>query len=251
MQEKIDITAYFKEAATEEDILKVRDGILNLSPEIKNVKVVFKEEAMRIFVEKHKNEEVFLKALEEVGTNPFFNSLNIQTDADPAQYEEISNILETGEFSSFIEKVDFSQKKTTIEKIFSITSNIYKLGLILSLISVIIAALVVFSLIKLAIDNSREEISTMRMVGASNWFIRGPFIVQGAIYGFLAFIICLVISALSAYLLSPKIGIVLPGFNMFDYFLRNLFFFALMQLVFGIGLGMISSFIVVRRYLKN
>lgn len=251
VQEKIDITAYFKEDAAEEDILKVREGILKIFPEIKNVEYVSKEQALQIFTERHKNDEAFLKALEEVGTNPFLNSLNIKTDADPAQYEEISNILQNGEFGSFIEKVDFSQKKTTIEKVYSITSNIYKLGLLLSFVSVIIAALVVFSTIKLAIDNSKDEISTMKMVGASNWFIRGPFIVQGAICGFLAFLICIIISALSAYILSPKIAVAMPGFNVFAYFLNNLFIFALIQLAFGIGLGTLSSFIVVRKYLKN
>ncbi len=249
IQEKIDIAAYFKEETSEQDILKVREEILKISPDIKDVKYISKEEAMRIFAERHKDENVFLRALEEVGTNPFLASLNIRTNGEPAQYEEISNILQTAEFSKFIDKVDFSQKKDTIEKVFSITSDINKFGLVLSLILIIVAVLVVFSTIKLAIDSSKEEISTMRIVGASNWFIRGPFIIQGAIYGFLAFLICILISALSAYLISPKLGATLPGFNMFDYFLGNFWFFSLIQLGFGVGLGAISSFIVVRRHL--
>jgi cell division transport system permease protein len=249
IQEKIDITAYFKEDAAEQDILKASEEILKISEDIKSVEYVSKDQAIQIFTEKHKNNEVFLKALEEVGTNPFLPSLNIKTNGDPAQYEEISNILQASEFGELIERVDFSQKKDTIEKVFSITSNINKSGLFLSLILVIVATLVVFSTIKLAIDSSKEEISTMRIVGASNWFIRGPFIVQGAIYGLLAFLICILISFLSTYLITPRLESILPGFDIFNYFLNHFWFFALIQLLFGVGLGTASSFVVVRRYL--
>lgn len=249
IQDKIDITAYFKEDALEENILKVKDEILKISSDIKDVQYVSKERAMQIFTEKHKDNLVFSKALEEVGVNPFLPSLNIKTNGDPLQYEEVSNVLQTSEFSKYIDKVDFSQKKDTIEKVFSITSNINKFGLLLGAVLVIVAMLVVFNTIKLAVDSSKEEIGTMRVVGASSWFIHGPFIVQGIICGFIAFLICIFLSGLSAYFLSPKIGVVLPGFNTFDYFLTNFWILALIQLGFSIGVGAISSFIVVRKYL--
>ena len=110
--------------------------------------------------------------------------------------------------------------------------------------------LVVFNTIKLAVDNSKEEITTMRIVGASDWFIRGPFIIQGIIYGFIAFIFCILISGFFAYLLSPKLGVILPGFSIFDYFLTNFWILVLIQLGFGTAVGIISSLIVVRRHLE-
>lgn len=249
VQDKIDITAYFKEDVSEDDILKVKDEILKMSPDIKKIEYVSKDDALIIFTKKHKDNSVFLKALEEVGQNPFLPSLNITTTGSALQYEQISNILQTDNYSALIDKVDFSQKKDTIEKVFAITSNINAFGLILGIILVIVAILVVFNTIKLTVEGSKDEISTMRIVGASNWFIRGPFIVQGAIYGLVAFIICFVISALFTYFLSSEIGVVLPGFNTFHYFLSNFWIFILIQLGFGVGLGMISSFIVVKKYL--
>lgn len=249
IQDRIDITAYFKEGVEEQDILSAREEILKISPNIKNVEYVSKDQAMQIFNEKHKDNAVLSKALEEVGTNPFLPSLNITTNGDPAQYAEISNVLQTANFSKFIDKVDFSQKKDTIEKVFSITSNINNFGIALSIILAILAMLVVFNTIKLAVDSSREEISTMRIVGASDWFVRGPFIIQGAIYGFIACIISLLISGIFAYLLSSKISAVLPGFNTFGYFLSNIGILILIQLLFGAGVGIISSFIVVKKYL--
>ena len=251
LQSKIDITAYFVDGTTEQDILNVKEEILKNSPNIKNVEYVSKDQALASFNEKHKNDVILGQALQEVGGNPFLPSLNVTTNGDPAQYAKVANILQTSDFSKLIEKVDFSQKKDTIEKVYSITSNINLFGIILGIILIIVAILVVFNTIKLAIDNSKEEISTMKVVGASNWFIRGPFVIQGMIYGIVAFIICFLISAISAYFLSPKMGAVLPGFDMFSFFLTNWWIFVLIQLGFGIGVGAISATIVVKRYLDE
>ncbi len=250
VQDKIDITAYFKEDASENDILKIKDDILKMSPDIKGVEYVSKENALKKFTEKHKDNNVFLKALEEVGQNPFLPSLNITTTGSALQYEQISNTLQTNDYSAFIERVDFSQKKDTIEKVFAVTSNINMFGLILGIILVIVAILVVFNTIKLAVEGLKNEISTMRIVGASDWFIRGPFIAQGAIYGLIAFIICLLLSAFFAYFLSSRLGLIMPGFIAFNYFLSNFWIFILIQLGFGVGLGMVSSFIAVKKYLE-
>jgi cell division transport system permease protein len=251
IREKIDITAYFQDNTEEQDILDVKDAILKMSPNIKNIKYVSREQAFISFNEKHQGNAVLERALEEVGDNPFLPSLNITTNGEPAQYEEISNILASSDFSKLIYKVDFFEKKDTIEKVYAITSNINKFGLLLGAIFIIISILVVFNTIKLAIDSSKEEISTMRIVGASDWFIRGPFITEGIIYGVISFLICISLSALSAYLLSSKISVILPGFNTFDYFLTNLWFFVLIQLVFGIGVGVVSSFVVVKKHLET
>jgi len=249
IQNKIDITAYFVDGTSEKDILDVKAEILKISPNIKNIEYVSKDQALASFNEKHKNDAVLSQALQEVGSNPFLPSLNIVTNGDPSQYAQISNILQTSDFSKLIDKVDYSQKKDTIEKVYSITSNINTFGLILGAILIIVAILVVFNTIKLAIENSKEEISTMKVVGAGNWFIRGPFVIQGIIYGVIAFLICFLISAMSAYFLSSKIGAILPGFNAFGYFLANLWIFVLIQLGFGVGVGAISALIVVKKYL--
>ncbi len=250
IKDKIDITAYFIDGTEENDILIIKDEIVKMSPNIKKVEYVSKDQALVFFNEKHKDNPVLTRALQEVGGNPFLPSLNIITNGDPVQYEVISNILQNSDFSKLINKVDFSQKKDTIEKVYSITSSVNMFGLILGIILIIIAMSVVFSTIKLVIENSKEEISTMRTVGASNWFVQGPFVIQGMIYGFISFLICILISIISAYFLSPKMQIMLPGFNIFSYFLTNWWIFVLIQLGFGIGVGVISAFIVVKKHLE-
>lgn len=249
LQNKIDITAYFKEDTSEVDILSIKEEILKNSPDVKNVQYVSKEDALNEFNERHEDNDIFARALLEVGGNPFLPSLNIVTSGSPAQYEQISNVLESDQFSNFVEKVDFSQKRDTIEKVFAITSNINRFGIALALVLVIIAAAVVFNTIKLVLDNSKEEITTMRIVGASNWFLRAPFIIEGAIFGAIAFLICLLITFLFAYSLSKGISVILPGFNTFDFFVSKLWLIIPIQLITSVGLGSASSFIVVRKYL--
>lgn len=249
IQNKIDITAYFKEDTKEQDILNVKDQIAKTSPNIKSIAYVSKEDALKAFNEKHGDNAVLSKALLEVGDNPFLPSLNIITNGDPLQYEQVAEVLKNSDFSDLIDKVDYSQKEDTIKKVYSITSKINQFGALLSVLMAIVAILVVFNTIKLAIDNSKEEISTMKIVGASDWFVRGPFIICGAIYGFIAFIICFLISGLLAYFFSSYVGFIMPGFSLFNYFLTNVWFFVLIQLGFGVGVGVISSFIVVKKYL--
>jgi len=250
IKDKIDITAYFKDGTSEQDILNVRDEILTMSPNIKNIEYVSKDQALSSFNDKHKDNPVLARALQEVGSNPFLPSLNITTNGEPSQYASVANILQTSDFSKLIDKVDLAQKKDTIEKIYSITSNITLFGILLGVILIIVAMLVVFNTIKLVIENSKEEISTMRTVGASDWFIRGPFVIQGIIYGVVAFLICILLSAVIAYFLSPKVAVVLPGFDMFDYFLTNWWIFVLIQLGFGMVMGAISAIIVVKKHLE-
>lgn len=250
IQDKIDITAYFKADTAEQDILQVKDEILKTSPDIKNIQYVSREDALNTFTEKHKDNSVFSDALLQVGDNPFLPSLNIITTGSPSQYEQVSNILQSDQFSNLIEKVDFSQKKDIIEKVFSITSNINTFGLGLIVLMVCIAILVVFNTVKLIIYSSKEEINTMKIVGAGNWFIKAPFIIEGAIFGAISFVICMFISFVSVDVLSPGISVIVPGFNLFNYFISHVWIMILIQLGFSVGLGVISSFIVVRKYLK-
>ncbi len=250
VQEKIDITAYFKIDTTEQDMLNVKNEITKISPNIKNIQYVSKEDALNQFVQKHKDNQVFSNALSEVGDNPFLPSLNIITNGDPSQYEQVSNILQGDQFSAIIEKVDFSQKKDTIQKVFSITSSINKFGLIAGIMLGLIGILVVFNTIKLVIESSKEEISTMKIVGASSWFIKSPFVIQGALFGLISFLLCFFTTIALSYFLSLGFESAIAGFNLFSYFTNNFWIIILIQLGSGVGLGMAASFIVVKKYLK-
>jgi len=251
LQEKVDISVYFKEEALEEEILKVKEELTQI-PEVKEVKYVSQEQALAKFIQRHKESSVLMESLKEVGENPLLASLNISA-REASQYARIANFLDdtlSPSLKNLIEKVDYYQRKSVIEKIFSLTAGINRGGILLIIILALVAILVVFNQVRLAIYSQREELTIQRLVGASNWFIRGPFLVQGAISGFLATLFCLLIFTLICWFFSPKLEILFPGLNLFGYFTGNFGIILLIQIFTGVGLGIVSSLIAIRRYLE-
>lgn len=247
LQEKVDVSVYFKPEVSEEEILEVKEELASI-PEVKSVEYISKEEALQNFVKLNKENPRIMESLEIVGANPLLAALNIKAQ-EAAQYQAISNFLEKSPFQNLIDHANYPQKKLLIERLFSLTSNVNKIGIILSIIFAIIAVLVAFNAIRIAIHNSREEISIMKLVGTSNWFIRGPFVIQGMVCGVFATLISFAFFALICYFASPKLLILAPGFNIFNYFQANFLNVFLVQLAVGVGVGVFSSLIAIRKYL--
>ncbi|MBU0476506.1 ABC transporter permease [Patescibacteria group bacterium] len=248
LKEKVDISVYFYEEALEEDIFSVKEDLFKI-PEVQGVEYVSRGEALEKFIERYKDDQAKMEALREVGFNPFLASLNIKA-AEASQYGAIASFLEDNYSGSLIEKIDYHQRKSVIERIFSISSFIEKAGFALSLFFAFLAILVSFNTIRLAIYNSREEIKVMRLVGASSWFIRGPFLAEGAICGAFAVLVSLLLFSPLSYFLSPGVESLLPGFNLFSYFLSHFWVILFLQIFVGLGLGVTSSFIAIKKYLE-
>ncbi len=248
LKEKVNMYVYFQEELTSDKILEIKDELSKM-PEVKEIVYVSRGEALERFTERHQGDEAIMESLQELGRNPLLASLNIKAH-EATQYAAISSFLTDASFKDLIAKVDYQQKKSAIEKIFSITDTINTAGIIFSVVFALVAVLVSFNTVRLAIYNSREEIETMRLVGASNWFIRGPFIFQGMVAGVFAVLVTLLVFCIGLYFLSPHLEFLIPGFNIFSYFLNNIWLIVLMQLAAGMGLGALSSWIAVRRYLK-
>src|SRR3989344_2614846 len=172
LEGRVNISVNFKKDISEDDILRVKEE-LSQSPEVKNVEYISREDALARFTEKHKEDLVILESLVEVGANPFLASLNIKA-FQATQYDAISTFFSQDPYQELVEKIDYFQNKQIIERIFKISTSVKFAGSLLGLILGLIAVLVAFNTIRLAIYSSREEISIMRLVGASKWFIRGP-----------------------------------------------------------------------------
>jgi len=249
LENKIDISVYFKPQVVEEEILKVKDELSKLA-EVERIDYISQEEALVDFRERHKDNAVLMQSLEELESNPLEASLNIKA-RETSQYASINQFLESVHYKDIIDKVNYMQNKGVIEKLGKIIVDVKTFGLVLSLILAVIVFLVTFNAIRLAIYSSREEINVMRLVGASNWFIRGPFIIEGLLYGVVATIITIIVLYPAFYLVSPKVSNFLPIGDVFVYFKANAFFLFLLLLAVGAILGMFSSFIAVRKYLKE
>jgi cell division transport system permease protein len=137
-----------------------------------------------------------------------------------------------------------------VDKLIGIINTSKTVGLAIVIVLVFIAVVVTFNTIALAIYISREEISLMKLVGAGNNFVRGPFIVEGIIAGIISSLLALaLLYPATIWVRNQTLG-VFGGVNMVSYFLQHFAQLFLMLLAAGIGLGIVSSFLAIRKHLK-
>lgn len=249
VQDKIDISVYFKPNTSEDEILNIKQSLETL-PEVKNIEYVSKDKALEIFKQNHQNDEAIMQAISELNTNPLVASLNIRAK-DPSQYALIANYISSSNLNNFIDNISYSKNQVVINRLVSIIHNVNQAGFVITLILALVAGLVIFNTIRLAIYSNREEIAIMRAVGASNTFVRGPYMIGGIFAGIIAAIISIIIFLPITYGVSPYLKVFIPNFDIFSYFGGNILILTFYQLLFGIGIGAFSSLIAVRKYLKN
>ena len=253
LRNKVDINVYFVTSATESDILALKIKIEAL-PEVLSVTYVSSDEALANFRSKHQNDQITIQALDELGNNPLGATLNIKAK-EPSQYESIANFLNQDNILStdgakIIDKINYFENKTAIDKLSGIINSTEQLGLALCLALIIVSIIITLNTIRLAIYISREEISVMQLVGASKNYVRGPFVVTGVIVGLVSGLITMLIFFPVCYWLGNTTQNFFIGFNIFDYYISNFFEIILIVVGAGVFIGAISSFLAVRRYLK-
>jgi len=247
-KEKADVSIYLKRECEIDTAFELKEE-LALIPEIERIEVKSKEEALEEFIEKHSDDESLMESLTEIGYNPFLASVNIKAK-DSGDFEKITALVEQGRFSEFIEKVDYHQRRPVIEKIFDFSRFVKWSGLALSLFFFGMAVIVTFTTVRLGIESKKEEISTMRLVGASNSFIQGPFIVQALIWTLVSFLISFFLFIILSYFLTPKISVFFSGFRVFSFFKNSIFEIAIVQFFAILALSVIPTYLAVRKYLK-
>lgn len=250
IEDKIDISVYFKTNAPEDEILRLQRSLQGLA-EVKSVEYVSREKALEIFKEKHANDKDgnIVRAVNELGDNPLPASLNIKAH-DPSKYPAIAAHLNDESLKNIVDEISYNQNQLVIDKLASIIDISKRGGIILTIVLFLVAIIVSFNTILLAIYSNREEIGIMRLVGASNAFIRGPFIVEGVIYGVLASIVAMIITFPIIYAVSPYLKMLSSDIDLAGYFLSNVVSIFFYQLLFGISIGVISSLIAIRKYIK-
>ena len=248
IEEQVDIGVYFKKDTAEEEILNAQAALSQLA-QVKSVSYVSEDEALEKFRTRHAANALITQSLDELGENPLQASLNIRAK-DPDQYEVIAKFLDSSAYSRLIDKINYFQNQVVIERLSGFLAASRAAGFGVTLVFSLIAMLVVFNTIRLAIYTSRDEIAVKRLVGATRRHVRSPFLIEGAMYG----IISTVITMILFYPITLAFGSATEKFfggpNLFSYYLSNFFEIFLILLAVGVILGVISSSVATRRYLK-
>jgi cell division transport system permease protein len=252
IKEKVDINVYFYNDAPESEIMALRSHIQAL-PEVAVVEYTSREQALEAFKNENKTDQVILGALDELGDNPLGAVLNVRAK-ETSQYESIATFLESqqsGSESKIVRKVTYYENQKEINVLTQMIESGRKLGAVVTIVFVLVSILITFNTIRLAIFVSRDEISVMKLVGASNMFIRGPFVVGGMMYGIFAALFTLFLLYPMTYWLGPITAKLFDGINVFAIYVSDFPTYFLVLVGSGIAIGAISSYLAVRKYLAK
>lgn len=249
VKEKIDVNLYLKPESEETQILALKAKVSGLT-QVKDVKYVSKAEALEIFRERHKSNPEILDALKELGKNPLTPVLIIQ----PKNIDEYDKLILTlnNIDSEIIESRNFDDHKTILTKINGISHKVTQVGMFLSSVFIIITLLVVYNAIRVAIYSHRKEITIMRLVGASNWFIRSPFLISSVIYA--AFGVLAIIALFYPFLslLQPYLETFFIEYqmNIVSYFNQHFVLIFGLQFIGAVFVNGLASIMAVGKYSK-
>src|SRR6185369_8219942 len=207
IKDKVDVSVYFVTSASEADILAVQSQLEKL-PQVASVSYTSADEALQAFRDRHATDQLTLQALEELGGNPLDASLEVRAK-DPSEYDSIVSFLEASPAlssggASIVDRINYSQNKEVIDRLTLAIQATREIGIAVVALFAIASILIAFATIRLAIYVAKDEIAVMRLVGASNSYIQGPFIVTGIITGVSAAFAVLLLLWLATWYIGEK-----------------------------------------------
>ncbi|MDP3646351.1 MAG: permease-like cell division protein FtsX [bacterium] len=249
---KVDITVYFLPGAGQSQVDDMKKDLESL-PEVASVTYESPDQALTQFRERHKGDQIELQALDLLSSNPFGAALEIRA-RQTSQYESVAKYISDRQKSdqalaTAIYDVNFYQNKTAIDRLTAIIEMSERIGAALAIILGLASLLIAFNTVRLAIYTARDEIGVMNIVGAGHWYVRGPFMIAGILYGTVSgLIVILILYPLTAWL-GPASQDFFGNFNVFTYFIDSFPFLFFVIMASGITLGALSSYLAIRRYL--
>lgn len=248
LDEKVDVSVYFQNDAKEDQILKIRSDLEEFK-NVKSVNYISQNQALADFKNRHQDDRLIQDSIAELENNPLQASLSIKA-VDSSQYASIAQFLENNSLKEVIDKISFYENEAAINRIQGISKSLSRGGLGVTLLLALVAMLVTFNTIRLTIYNKKQEIEIMKLVGATNWHVRGPFLVEGGLYGFFASMVALAVFYPAIHFISGKLLSFAPNINLFQHFMGNFGQMFAMVVGSGLALGIFGSLIAIRRHLK-
>lgn len=250
IQDRVDISVYYKTGVAESVIAQYKKE-LEQDPRVKAVTYVSAEQALQNFKDKHAKDPLVLDSLAELAENPLPATLQVKAQ-ELSQYPELAKFIQDGPQKDRLSKINYEDNRLLIERLSRILQYILYGGGALALVFAIIAILVIFNTITLTIYNRREEVEIMRLVGATNGYIRGPFLVEAFLYSVVATVVTASLVLVLMSRVQAKAGILLGvdalGGPTGPFWSAGMV--VLLLFVIALALSTISSMWAIRRYLK-
>jgi cell division transport system permease protein len=258
IEDRVSISVYFKTDTSESKIMNIRDEFKKYR-EVKSIDYISREEALEEFNKENQDNEILRQSIEELDENPFEASLSVKA-YDPSDYKLIADSIKNSEHKKYISSVNYDKYDSIIDSLSGQIESNQKIGFILGGTLSLIAVLITFNSIRITMFAYGKEVEIMKLVGASNNYIRMPFVWEGLFYGIISSIIALPLTFgyLKFVALNESSGSIMPFssgiyLNEFlnGFFAENLFWIILIEISLGVLLGVVSSVIAIRKYLQE
>lgn len=249
VESEVSIAVFIADDASDADIRTLEGFIENLEG-VESVSFTTKEQALENF--RATSNSDIIDSLD--GQNPLPASIDIEL-SDPQLVEQVADYI--GDNATFRSICDnpadpadsLKYGQATVDRLFSLTNYVRYIGIALIALLVFIALVFINNTIRLAILARRKEIAIMRLVGASNGFIRGPFLMEGALHAVIGSLLAVGVLELLRNLVLPNVQKALPWLPI-DLGINAFLFIYAVLVVFGLLIGLIGSAFAMRRYLK-
>ncbi len=248
VESEVSITAYVADDATQSDIDRVMDYVRGLEG-VQSVSFTTKDQALENFSQSSNSE--IIDTLD--GQNPLPASIDVEL-SDPQLVEQVAESIRTnGTYGSIADDDDPSESikygQKSVERLFTLTNYVRYIGIALIALLIFIAMVFINNTIRLAILARRKEIAIMRLVGASNGFIRGPFLMEGALHAIIGALLAVGVLELLRNLALPRLQEAIM-FLPFDVGSGTFLFIYAVLAASGLLIGLLGSAFAMRRYLK-
>lgn len=240
LESRPQLTVFFTDNASKDEILSLKKRLEDTGKTV-SVRYVTKNDALKIFKEQNKSDPA---TLDLVTADILPASLEIQT----SKAEYLSTLVPMIKETKNIDQISF--QKDIVDRLIAWTNALRIIGIVIISILVLVSIFVILTIIGIKITIRREEIEIMRLIGASTWFVRTPFLIEGAIYGFFGALIGWAITYGVLLSLSGNISSFLQGVPIFPISYVLSFELLGFEVLAACFLGVFASFIAVLRYLK-
>jgi cell division transport system permease protein len=249
IKEQIDVSIFFDHTATDEQIAEIKSYVDSF-PEVIETTDFSRADVLRQFKEQYTDNEDIIASLEELGENPLGPTMVVKT-REPGDYKKVIKALTIPEYEDVVVAKTFADTENAIDRIDTITTQVERFSVALTALFSIIAFLIIFNTIRVAIYTQRIEISIKKLVGATNWFIRSPYVIESFVFTVISVLITTGLVYLAAGFMDPYIMIVFGKSNLLtDYFLSNILLLFGTQFVAVLVLTVFSSTLAMRRHLR-
>lgn len=239
-ESKPQVTAFFKNEAKQSDINALENALVQTG-KTASIKFVSKEGALKIYKEQNKNDPLLLEL--------------VTADVLPASFEiaalkieDLASISDMLKKSPLVSEVIY--QKDVVSTLTAWTSAIRKIGIALIVLLSLVSVFIMVTIIGIKISQRKEDIEIMKLIGATSWYIRWPFIAEGVAYGIIGSMIGWFIATGALLYATPFLESFLKGIPVLPVSYINLLILLGLEILFAIFLGIISSFLAVFRYLK-